>query len=190
MPFIQRADGDKGDVFAWWDGSALDAETQFNCDMNEAILVLDAGSEELVTTLGPGRHGMSAELKKYAGGDEVLVLFVTTSAMKVEAGGALDDLDDQPWVEATARVTVKDPVKAIELLPLLDDDELPEEWIAEELILAVARAAAEHGGALDALQAARATVAIAAAGFANEVFSELGMEVTVPEVEFSESEEE
>jgi len=189
MAFIQRDDGDRGEVFAWWDGSALDAGTQFNCDVNETLLVLDANSEEVVATLGPGRHAMTLALAPYAQGDEVLVIFVTTSPMRVEAGGALADLPDEPWVEIKARVTVRDPVKAIELLPLLDDDEAPEDWLGEELILAVGRAAEENGGDLQRLQTSSGAIAKAAAGYANAVMADLGFEVAVPELSFSQSED-
>lgn len=190
MAFIERDDGDRGELFAWWGGSQLDAETQFTCAVNEIILVLDAESEDLVATLGPGRHPLPPALSRHAKGDEVLVIFVTTTPLRIEAGGALDELTDQPWVELNARVTVRDAAKAIELLPLLDDDESPEDWLAEELILAVGRAAEEKGGDLEALQAATGTLAAAAGRYANEVLAELGLEVTAPEIEFSESEEE
>ena len=189
MAFIQREDGDRGDVFAWWDGSELDAETQFSCDVNEVILVLDAESEDLVATLGPGRHALPPALKRLAGQGEVLVIFVTTGPMGIEAGGALDDLADEPWVEIKARVTVRDAAKAIELLPLLDDDESPEDWLAEELILAVSHAAEAVGGDFQALQAARGSIAAAATGFANSVMTDLGFEVSTPELEFSQSDD-
>lgn len=189
MAFIRRDDADRGEVFAWWEGTRLAADSQFSCEPNEAILVLDADREELVATLGPGRHALTPELQRYVGGDEVLVIFVTTSPMKIEAGGALDDVEEQPWVELHARVTVRDPVKAIEMLPLLDDDETPEDWIAEELILAVGRAADEHGGNLAALQADTEKVAQAATGYANEVCAELGLEVADPEMAFSDTED-
>lgn len=189
MAFIQRDDGDKGEIFAWWDGTALDASAQFNCQPNETILVLDANSEDLVATLTPGRHAMTGPLAPYANGDEVLVIFVTTSPLRVEAGGALADLPDEPWVEINARVTVRDPVKAIELLPLLDDDEAPEDWLGEELILAVGHAAEEKGGDVQGLQSAAGAIAQAATGYANAVMADLGFEVAVPELSFSQSED-
>ena len=162
MAFIQREDGDRGEIFAWWDGTALDASAQFNCQPHETILVLDADN-----------------------GDEVLVIFVTTSPLRIEAGGALADLPDEPWVEINARVTVRDPVKAIELLPLLDDDEAPEDWLGEELILAVGHAAEEKGGDVQGLQSAAGAIAQAAANYANAVMADLGFEVAVPELSFS-----
>ena len=96
---IQRTDEDRGDLFAWWDGSELTADTQFLCEMNEVALVLDAESEALVATLGPGRHALPPSLGRYVGGGEVMVIFLTTTAVDLVAEGALEDLDEEPWVE-------------------------------------------------------------------------------------------
>lgn len=187
MHVIRRDDGARGDVFAWF-GGTLQAESQLQCEPNEAVLVLD-DQEEVVTTLGPGRHALPSELKPYVGRDDLLFIFVTTGTMRIEAGGALDDVMDEPWLELFAQVSVKDPVKAIELLPLLDEDEAPEDWIAEELILAVSHAARERRVGLEGLRAATADIARAAAGYANEAFAEVGLEVGVPEMAFSDAED-
>jgi hypothetical protein len=127
---IRRSEDDADDLFAWWDGSELAADTQFVCNGNEVVLVLDAGTEDVVTQVGPGRHALPASLRRYVGGDEVLVIFLTTTAVELEAEGALEDVDDEPWAEASTRLTVRDPVKAVELLPELGDDESPEDWVS------------------------------------------------------------
>lgn len=166
----------------------MQAESQLVCEPNESMLVLD-DQEEVVTTLGPGRHALPAELKPYVGRDDLLFIFVTTGSMRIEAGGALDEVQDEPWVELFAQVSVKNPLKAIELLPLLDEDEAPEDWIAEELILAVSRAAGERRVGLEGLRAATPDIARAAAVFANEAFAEVGLEVGVPELAFSDADD-
>ncbi len=163
----------------------LEAGAELVCNADEAVVVLD-GREELVARFGPGRHALPA----WAGRDDLLFIFVTTGALRIEAGGALDDVTDEPWLELFATVHVDDPVKAIELLPLLDEDEAPEDWIAEELILAVSHAARERRAGLSALQAATADLARAAAEHANEAFAEVGLVVGVPEMAFSDSDEE
>lgn len=184
MQLIRREEEARGDVFAWWEGGALKENSQLVCNTDEAVVVLD-GHEELVARFGPGSHA----LKDWAGRDDLLFIFVTTGALRIEAGGALDDVKDEPWLELFARVSVKDPTKAIELLPLLDEDEAPEDWIAEELILAVSHAARERRVGLEGLQAATADIARAAAEYANEAFAEVGLEVGVPEMAFSDSDD-
>ncbi len=190
MPFIARADEDRGDLFAWWDGSELDAETQFACNADEVVLVLDAQSEDVVATLGPGRHSLPVTLGRYLSGGKVLVIFVTTAPVTIEAEGVLDAHDDQPWVELAGVVTVRDPVKALELLPHLDDDETPEDWVAEELVLYTGRAVEEDGGDLEALSAKTAMLSERAQAFANEDFAGFGLSVALRDLELSESEEE
>ncbi len=190
MSFIARADEDKGDLFAWWDGSELTADTQFQCNMNEAILVLDANGEETVATLGPGRHALPAELKRFVDGGEVIVIFITTSALQLEAEGVLEEHEDQPWVEIAATFTVRDAAKALELLPHLDDDETPEDWLSEELVIGAARVAAEHGGDLAALRAASSSFKGQLEALANEDLAAFGLSARVTSVEFSESEDE
>lgn len=185
---IRRSADDAGDLFAWWDGSELVADTQFVCNGDEVILVLDAGSEELVTRIGPGRHAVPASLARYVDGDEVLVIFLTTSMISLAAEGILEDVDDEPWAEASTRLVVRDAQKALELLPELGDDESPEEWVAAELLLALARAASEHGGDLEALQEASSTLASQAQADLNGVLAEYGLQIFPMELELSESE--
>ena len=84
---------------------------------------------------------------------------------------------------------MKDPTRALELLPQLGEDESPEDWIGEEFLLAVGRAAEGNGGDLDALQEATNTLAGEAEVDLNKILAEYGLEVSTPELEFSESED-
>ena len=185
---IRRGEDDAGDLFAWWDGSELVADTQFVCNGDEVVLVLDAGTEELVTQVGPGRHALPASLKRYVGGDEVLVIFLSTGMVELSAEGALEDVDDEPWAEASTKLIVRDAKKALDLLPELGDDESPEDWVAAELLLALARAATENGGDLEALQEASSTIASQAQADLNGVLAEYGLQVFTIDLELSESE--
>jgi hypothetical protein len=187
--FIQRAPEDRGDLFAWWDGSELTAQTQFMCDVNEIILVLDAETEELVAELNAGRSSLPPSLGRYLSGGEVLVIFLTITPVTLETEGALEDVDDEPWCEVVTKVTVRDTEKALELLPQLGEDESPEEWIEAELLIALARAAQEHGGDLEALQSVAPKLAMDAEADLNETLAEYGMQVSTPLVSLSESED-
>jgi hypothetical protein len=188
MTLIRRAEDDLGELFAWWDGGELTADSQFLCGPDEVAFVLDERTEVLAASLGPGRHGLPAALGRYVDGAEVLVIFVTTSPVKIEAEGVLDDHPDQPWVEVSAAFTAGDPQRALELLPRLDDDESPEDFLADELMLAVAEAAGAHGGALAALQDAQGALAARAQVAANAALAELGLTVRIDQLELSESE--
>jgi hypothetical protein len=175
MALIRRAPEAKDDLFAWWDGTQLEPSSELACAESERVVVLEARSEHLVTTLGPGHHDVTPALREVG---DVLVLFVTTAPTVIEAEGVFDDHDEAPHVELSATVTVLDAVKAVGLLAQLDPDESPEDWVAEELMLAAVRAVDEHGGKLAQLERAWAEVNANALRLANEQLAAVSLVAT------------
>lgn len=186
--FVVRADDDQGDLIAKWSGE-LSADTQFSIDTNEVAFVIEGEEAELVAAFVPGRHALPDELQPHIG-KEVLVLFISTGTTQLCAEGALDDVEDEPWLEAQATLTVHEPAKVLAMLARLGEDESPEDWVAAELLIAAGKAAVEVGGGLEQLQGSLGAIAEQTQASLNEVLAELGMEATLSELELSESEDE
>lgn len=186
---MSRSDEDGEDLFAWWTGDALTADTQFAVAPNEVALVLDGESEELVAALEPGRHGLPGALEAYGDGREVTVIFLTTTPLALEFEDSLEDVDDEPWAELKGQVQVTDPVKALELLPQVED-EAPEDWICVEVLASLSDAAQAHGGDLEALQADLGTLTQTTLASVNELLAQYGLQVTSLDLTLSETEDE
>ncbi len=182
---IERDRADEGDLFSWWDGSELDDDAQFSCAMNEQILVLDADDESLLAKLGPGRHALPPQLVGREG--PVLIIFVTTSPITLAPEGVLDEAPAQPWVELRAQLTVRDAEQALELLPHIDDDELPESFLETEILNAVLSAVLAQGGDLEDLQAKRASLQKLASELLNEELEVYGLAAQLDGLELSEA---
>jgi hypothetical protein len=189
---LARDSESQGDLISWWDGDQLEADTQVSCAMDEVVMFID--DDEVVATLGPGRHSLvppPPSLERYlkgsflSGPDKVAVAFVTTRTVRLEAEGILEELDDQgaedvePTISFRVALRITDATKVVPLLEKLSEDECLEDWLIDELVLHAQAAATESNRTLAELASGAhgAQLAVKIAQNAGEILVEYGIEL-------------
>lgn len=189
---LSRDAESQGDLISWWDGDQLEADTQVSCAIDEVVMFID--DDEVVATLGPGRHSLAPpppSLERYlkgsflAGPEKVAVAFVTTRTVRLEAEGILEELDDEgeedvePTVSFRVALRICDAAKVVGLLEKLSDDECLEDWLVDELVLHAQVAATQSNRTLAELASGAhgAQLAVKIAQNAGEILVEYGIEV-------------
>lgn len=137
---ITRSNDDSDELYGWWDGEAIEAGDQVSCDTSEVAVFWDG--EQVVTTLGPGRHQLTAESSPalapfFEDDSPIHICFVTTSAVSgFEVEGSIspdddddddDDAEEEPSASIEVTLRVVDPglfvAKAVEIEEGDDDDD-------------------------------------------------------------------
>ena len=184
---VARDSQSQGDLISWWEGDDLDVETEVSCAMDEVVLFIEG--DEVVSTLGPGRHSLAippGPLERFViGTDELGIAFVTTTVIRLDGAGVLEELDNEgaedvePTVSFVAAVRVIDPARIVPLLEKLSDEESLEDWLIDELVLHAQTAASESNRSLDELTSGTYSAQLGekTTQNANEVLGEYGIEV-------------
>jgi hypothetical protein len=127
------------DLIDWWEEEDLEDDVEVM--LGPAEVALFVRNDEVLLQLPAGRHALTAEaypvLEEWLAGDDedVAIAFINaTFYADVEVSSDYTwGEEDEANVKTTATVHVTDPVKVLDVLQHLGDDESLEDWLGDEI---------------------------------------------------------